>query len=242
MQRSRSKLEEVKNVGRGKSRIREKSDAIKVLNLIRRSISETTALGNISADQDSTPFKVLISTILSARTRDLVTEEAASRLFSQFPDSKSLTKANGKTVAKLIKPVSFYHVKAKRVIQVAKLIEQRYQGSVPNSLDELLDLPGVGRKTANCVLVYAFRTPAIPVDVHVHRISNRIGLVDTKTLEQTEEALAKIYDRKYWLEVNELFVRFGQMICKPLVPRCSMCNVRPLCNYYQTMVKTEKRS
>lgn len=200
-----------------------------------------TALGNISAEQDSTPFKVLISTILSARTRDPVTEEAAARLFSRFPDSKSLAKANKKTVARLIKPVSFYQVKAERVIQVAKLIERRYQGSVPNSIDELLNLPGVGRKTANCVLVYAFHTPAIPVDVHVHRISNRIGLVDTKTPEQTEEALAKLYDRKYWLDVNELFVRFGQMLCKPLVPRCGTCNVKSLCNYYQIMVKTEKR-
>jgi endonuclease-3 len=208
---------------------------------VRQSITDTTALGNISAGQDSTPFKVLISTILSARTRDPVTGEASARLFSRFPDSKSLAKANKKSVARLIKPVSFYRVKSGRVIQVAREIEKRYQGSVPSNIDELLDLPGVGRKTANCVLVYAFRTPAIPVDVHVHRISNRIGLVKTKTPDETEEALAKLYDRKYWLDVNELFVRFGQMICKPLIPRCGTCNVRPLCNYYKTMIKTRKR-
>jgi endonuclease III len=238
LQRSRSNFAVDKKAGRRKSSPHSKSDAVKVLGLVRRSISETTALGNISAEQDSTPFKVLISTILSARTRDSVTEEAAARLFSRFTDSKSLAQANRRTVSSLIKPVSFYQVKSKRVIQVSKLIEQRYRGSVPNSIDELLDLPGVGRKTANCVLVYAFRTPAIPVDVHVHRISNRIGLVDTKAPEQTEEALAKLYDRKYWLDVNELFVRFGQMICKPLVPKCGMCNVRSLCNYYKTMDKT----
>ena len=215
--------------------------ARKVLQLIKKSITETTALGNISSEQDSSPFKVLISTILSARTRDPVTEEASARLFSNYPDSKSLSRARSSTVARLIRPVAFYTVKAKRVIDVAEIIEKEYSGIVPNDMEKLLDLPGVGRKTANCVLVYAFRTPAIPVDVHVHRISNRIGLVKTKTPEHTEVELSAIYPRRYWLDVNEAFVRFGQTICKPIVPRCGICSVRPLCDYYKFEVKKNKR-
>lgn len=221
--------------------LRTRREAIKILGLIRGSITETTSLGHISAEQDSTPFKVLISTMLSARTRDPVTEEAAARLFKRFPDAVSLSKANRRVISRLIKPVSFYEVKSRRIIEVARLIEKQYGGIVPNNMDELLSLPGVGRKTANCVLVYAFRTPAIPVDVHVHRISNRIGLVETKTPEQTEVALSNVYSKEHWLDVNELFVRFGQMICKPMVPRCGTCKVQKMCNYYKFEVKTNRR-
>jgi endonuclease III len=220
-----------------KPRLKTKSEALRVLNLIRKSITETTSLGKISTELGSTPFKVLISTILSARTRDPVTEEASARLSSRFPDSRSLSKANAKSVAKLIRPVSFYRVKAGRIIKVARIIEKEYNGIVPSNLDQLLALPGVGRKTANCVLVYGFRTPAIPVDVHVHRISNRIGLVETTEPERTEEQLSILYKEKYWLDVNELFVRFGQTICKPIGPLCEICSVKPMCNYYQFVVK-----
>ncbi len=138
-------------------------------------------------------------------------------------------------MAKLIIPVSFYRVKAGRIIQVSKIIEEKYHGSVPSNLNELLELPGVGRKTANCVLVYGFRTAAIPVDVHVHRVSNRIGLVDTETPAETEADLTKIYKEKYWSDVNELFVRFGQTICKPLRPHCETCRVQSMCNYYESL-------
>lgn len=184
---------------------------------------------------------MLISTILSARTRDPVTEEASARLFAKFPDARKLSRAGPRTVAKLIRPVSFYKVKAGRVIEVSRIIEEKFQNKVPSDLDELLSLPGVGRKTANCVLVYAFHTPAIPVDVHVHRISNRIGLVETKTPEETEKALEHLYSRNDWLDVNELFVRFGQTVCKPMVPRCGICSVRPLCDYYRYEVKPNRR-
>jgi endonuclease-3 len=210
---------------------------LRVLELIRDSVREHTALGNISSAQDSTPFRVLISTILSARTTDHVTEAASARLFEKYPDSLSLAKARKTTVARLIKPVNFYLGKAERIIQVAKEIEHKYGGEVPQNMDKLLELPGVGRKTANCVLVYAFHTAAIPVDVHVHRISNRIGLADTRTPEQTEETLSKLFERKYWLDVNELFVKFGQTICKPVVPRCKICLVKNLCRYYKTQVR-----
>ncbi len=209
--------------------------AIKILRVIRNTIKETTALSKISNEENSTPFKVLISTILSSRTRDPVTEAASARLYSRFPNSRSLSHASEKIVAKLIIPVSFYRVKAGRIIQVSKIIEEKYHGSVPSNLNELLELPGVGRKTANCVLVYGFRTAAIPVDVHVHRVSNRIGLVDTETPAETEADLTKIYKEKYWSDVNELFVRFGQTICKPLRPHCETCRVQSMCNYYESL-------
>jgi endonuclease-3 len=234
-------LQNFKERKQSKPRMKTKSEAVKVLGLIRNSIKETTALAHISAEQDSTPFKVLISTILSARTRDPVTEQASARLFSRYPDAGSLSKANSRTLAKLIRPVSFYRVKASRIIQVARIIQNENGGIVPNNLDQLVALPGVGRKTANCVLVYGFRSPAIPVDAHVHRISNRIGLVNTKSPEKTEEELSILYEKRYWLDVNELFVRFGQTICKPIRPLCEICSVRPLCNYYQFVVKKGKR-
>lgn len=221
--------------------LKTKRVALRVLELIRKTVTQKTALRNVSSEQDSTPFKVLISTMLSARTRDFVTEAASARLFQVFPDAKSLSRARPSKVSKLIYPVSFYRVKAKRIIQVSKIIESEHRGETPDTMEELLELPGVGRKTANCVLVYAYNTAAIPVDVHVHRISNRIGLVRTKKPEETEIELSRIYDRKYWLDVNELFVSFGQTVCKPIVPRCAICDVRKMCSYYQNEVRTGKR-
>ena len=224
-----------------KVKLRTQKEAIEVLKLVKKSVIEKTALQNISSGENSTPFKVLVSTMLSARTRDMVTEAASARLFKKFPDSKALSHARTAEVSRQIYPVSFYRTKAKRIIEVARIIESQYRGVTPRIMEELLTLPGVGRKTANCVLVYAYNTPAIPVDVHVHRISNRIGLVTTKTPEETERELSKLYEQKYWLAVNELFVKFGQTICKPIVPRCGICDVRTLCNYYQNLVKTSKR-
>ncbi len=200
-------------------------------------VSGPTALETVSQTSEADPFKVLISTMLSARTRDPVTEAASDRLFAEYPNAQSLSKARVGVVKKLIKPVSFYSVKAARVIEVSRVLMQSYRGKVPENIDLLLELPGVGRKTANCVLVYAFKKPAIPVDVHVHRICNRIGLVSTKLPDQTEEELSKIYDRSRWLEVNELFVRFGQTVCKPLVPKCQTCLLTSVCRYYQTVVR-----
>lgn len=222
-------------------RLRTKREASRVLALIRDMVSPGTTLEKISKEEDSSPFKVLISTILSARTRDPATEKASARLFERYRNARSLSRADRRDVTSLIRPVGFYNEKAKRIIQVARLIEEKYAGRVPSGLQELLELPGVGRKTANCVLVYAFQIPAIPVDVHVHRISNRIGLVSTIKPEETEVKLSEIYEKRYWLVLNELLVRFGQMICKPTIPRCKICSVRPLCNYYQNEVKTGRR-
>lgn len=222
---------------RVRTSLRNKSEAIRVLNLIRESVHSTTALGRISTGADSEPFRVLISTILSARTRDPVTEAASERLFEVYPDAKSLSNAPPAKVASLIRPVSFYNNKASNIIAAAKRIVEEHDGRVPRNYEALLNLPGVGRKTANCVLVYGFSEPAIPVDVHVHRISNRIGLVDTNKPEETEEALASLYDRKYWLDVNELMVSFGQTICRPVRPKCETCTLNSVCRYYSKRPK-----
>ncbi len=182
---------------------------------------------------DSSPFRVLISTVLSARTKDSVTESASQRLFAKFPSSSLLSQADQGEVAKIIRPVLYHNVKARRIVKIAQIVEKQFSGAVPSTFEGLIAIPGVGRKTANCVLVYGFRTPAIPVDIHVHRVSNRLGLVKTKKPEETESKLTKIYEKKYWLDINELFVRFGQTICRPVLPLCSTCRVRKYCNYYR---------
>jgi endonuclease-3 len=179
-------------------------------------------------------FSILIGTILSARTKDETTTKAVKVLFSKYKDVKELANAKTKDVEKIIKSIGFYRVKSKRIIEVAKIIDSKYEGKVPDSLEKLVELPGVGRKTANCVLVYAFDKPAIPVDIHVHRISNRLGLVNTKTPEETEQELMKKIPKKYWIEINDTFVMYGQNICKPISPMCSVCKIKRDCKYYMT--------
>lgn len=203
-------------------------DAIAKMVNVKR-IEDKTALGQISVEED--PFRVLIATILSARTKDETTLAASDRLFSKYPDAKSLAKANVAEVRKLIKPVGFYKTKAPRIKQAAKILLKQYEGEVPGAMEALLELPGVGRKTANCVLVYGFGKPAIPVDTHVHRISNRLGLVETKTPEETEMELARKVSEKFWLDINELFVRFGQEVCRPIGPKCSSCLLNNTCKF-----------
>lgn len=193
-----------------------------------------TALRELHEAETGGPFSILIGTILSARTRDENTTKIVKILFSKYKDAKQLANAKLRDVEKIIKPIGFYHVKAKRIIEVAKIIDSQYKGKVPDNLEELVDLPGVGRKTANCVLVYAFEKPAIPVDIHVHRISNRLGLVKTKTPEETEIELMKKIPQKYWLDINDTFVMYGQNICKPISPMCSVCKIRKDCSYYKS--------
>jgi endonuclease-3 len=163
--------------------------------------------------EDSDPFRVLIRTILSQRTRDENTDAASALLFSKYSTPEAIAYAPVEQVEVLIKKSGFYHVKA-------------------DDLKELLSLPGVGRKTANCVLVYGFHKDAIPVDVHVHRISNRIGLVNTKDPDETELELMKVVPKKYWLPLNDLFVQFGQTICRPIGPKHEICPISEHCDYY----------
>jgi len=194
-----------------------------------------TALRELHEAETGGPFSILIGTILSARTRDENTTKIVKLLFSKYKNPKQLANAKLKDIETIIKPIGFYHVKAKRIIGVAKIIDSKYRGKVPQNIEDLVDLPGVGRKTANCVLVYAFDKPAIPVDIHVHRISNRLGLVNTKTPEETETELMKKIPKKYWLDINDTFVMYGQNICKPVSPLCGVCKIRNCCNYYKTM-------
>ena len=192
-----------------------------------------TALRELHEAETGSPLSILIGTILSARTRDENTTVVVKKLFTKYKSASSLAQAKLSNVEKIIKSTGFYHVKAKRIIEVASLIDSKYSGKVPDSLDELLKLPGVGRKTANCVLVYAFDKPAIPVDTHVHRISNRLGLVQTKTPEETEIELMKKIPKKYWLKINDTFVMYGQNICKPISPMCDVCQIKKECNFYK---------
>ncbi len=179
------------------------------------------------------PFQVLIATIISQRTKDEVTYSVAERLFAKYPDAESMMHASPEEVAQLIYPAGFYRQKAHKIIEVSRILVERYGGQVPDSLDELLSLPGVGRKTANIVLSRCFKKDVIAVDTHVHRISNRLGWVFTKTPEETEKALMKILPKNYWREINELLVMFGRTICRPVGPKCGECPVKEYCRYYQ---------
>ena len=181
----------------------------------------------------STHFQTLISTVLSARTKDSTTFPASKRLFTKFPTLENLSKASVQEVESLIFPVGFYKTKAKRVIQISKILREKFHSKVPKTLEELTSLPGVGRKTANIVLAFSFKIPAIPVDTHVFRISNRLGLVKEETPEKTEKALEKALPVKYWLEINELMVKFGQRKCFPRNPNCPACSLKKHCDYFK---------
>jgi endonuclease III len=193
-----------------------------------------TALRDLH-NAETGPFSILIGTILSARTKDETTTKAVKALFAKYKNPKDLANAKIKDVEKIIKSIGFFHVKSKRIIEVSKIIHKKYKDKVPEDLDTLVQLPGVGRKTANCVLVYAFEKPAIPVDIHVHRISNRLGLVDTKNPEETEQELMKKINKKYWIDINDTFVMYGQNICKPISPMCDVCKIKKSCKYYKTI-------
>lgn len=176
------------------------------------------------------PFKVLISCILSLRTQDKTTGEASERLFTLAPDVTSLSMLTVKKIEKLIYPVGFYKIKAERIKEICKVLISEFDSKVPDDLDKLLTLKGVGRKTANLVLTLGYKKPGICVDTHVHRITNRWGYVDTKNPEQTEFALRKKLPPKYWIEINGLLVAFGQNICKPISPLCSTCDISSICD------------
>jgi len=181
------------------------------------------------ANRGATPFEVLVSTLLSLRTKDEVTSEAARRLFEKATTPQQLLVLGEKETTRLIYPVGFYPTKAKRLMEISRIILEVHGGRVPDTMEALLALPGVGRKTANLVLVEGFKRDAICVDTHVHRISNRIGYVKTKTPDHTEMALRRKLPRRHWIRYNELLVAFGQVICRPVSPFCSRCPVAVMC-------------
>ena len=198
------------------------------------------AVGVIREESGNDPFHVLISCLLSLRTKDDVTEQASRRLFALAQGrfgKRTFSKVSPQTLLALplktiegaIYPVGFYHTKARTVHHVCRELIRRFHGKVPDTLEELLTLKGVGRKTANLVVTLSFKKPGICVDTHVHRISNRLGYAKTKTPEETEMALRKVLPKRYWIEFNDLLVAFGQNLCVPVSPFCSRCKVFQYC-------------
>jgi endonuclease III len=188
------------------------------------------AIEKISEEQSGSAFQVLIATLLSAQTKDAVTLEASTRLFAAAPDVVSLSKLSVARIERLIYPVSFYRNKARHVKAACSLLLDRFGGRVPTTMEELLSLPGVGRKTANLVLIVAHRSADnICVDTHVHRISNRLGWVETTTPEATEHALYDVSPKKWWADINLYLVTWGQHVCRPVYPRCHDCIIATLC-------------
>src|SRR5215470_7839680 len=187
-----------------------------------------TALAVI-ADREGDPFRVLIACILSLRTQDTTTGPASDRLFAEAATPESMLRLTPRRIERLIYPVGFYRTKARVILGICRDLLDRFGGRVPDTIDELLTLKGVGRKTANLVVTQGFNKPGICVDVHVHRISNRLGYVKTRNPEETEMALRRRLPRRYWIGYNDLFVSFGQNICQPVSPRCSVCPVSHAC-------------
>ncbi len=181
------------------------------------------------AEGDNAPFKILISTVLSLRTKDKTTDEASRRLFARAQTPDALLSLNVTEIEKLIYPVGFYHTKARNILKICEILKLRFGGKVPDDLDTLLTLPGVGRKTANLVVTVGFNKPGICVDTHVHRISNRWGVVKTKTPDDTEMALRRKLPRQYWIGYNDLLVSYGQNLCVPVSPFCSRCKIHEWC-------------
>jgi len=215
----------------------QKKNPVKILEMIEKAVNS-----NLYLESERDPFKVLIFTVLSQRTRDEQTEKVAKKLFGKYPNAESLSKANEEELAELIKGVGFYREKAKRIKEISKELMEKWDGKVPQNIGDLLKLKGVGRKTANCVLIYAYGKSAIAVDVHVHRISNRIGIVKTKRPEETEKELMNIFPKEMWKKINSLFVTFGKKICKPNKPLCEKCPLSKtgICDYFINMQEQNK--
>lgn len=178
---------------------------------------------SLIAEEDKDPYRVLVSTLISLRTKDEVTLEASKRLFRIAPDIKSLSQMQPEQIAELIKPAGFYKRKGEQIKKVATTIVNDFNGIVPDDMDTLLSLPGVGIKTASLVLNLGYGIDAVCVDCHVHEIANRLGWVDTKTAENTEKRLREILPQRFWIPLNELLVRYGQKVCTPVSPFCSKC-------------------
>ena len=209
---------------------RSTSDITEIVRRLRRTSRRWTQTALMAvADRSRDPFQVLVSCIISLRTQDPVTAAASARLFRLARTPRSLRRLPLNAIEQAIYPAAFYRVKAKTLHAICDALVEKHGGKVPDDLQRLLELPGVGRKTANLVITVAYAKPGICVDTHVHRISNRLGIVKTKTPEQTEFALRQVLPRRLWISYNDLLVAFGQNLCRPLSPHCSTCPVRELC-------------
>ncbi len=202
----------------------------KVLKILKREYEKwNSPIVTEIARETRDPFRILISTVLSSRTKDAVTRKAAEKLFERAATPYDIEKLSSREIEKLIYPVGFFRTKSRRLPKLAKLLIDKYGGKVPDSIDELLKLPGVGRKTANLVITIGFGKPGICVDTHVHRISNRFGYVKTKNPTETEFALREKLPEKWWILYNDLLVTLGQNICFPRNPNCPACLINKLC-------------
>ncbi|MDA1303794.1 MAG: endonuclease III [Nitrospirae bacterium] len=201
------------------------------VNIIKKAIKqwEEPVLG-IVARESHDPFRILIACLLSLRTKDQTTAEASQRLFVLADTPQQMGTLPLKKIERAIYPVGFYKTKAKQIISICQSLLENFEGQVPNTIDELLTLKGVGRKTANLVVTVGFNKPGICVDIHVHRISNRWGYIKTKTAEESEQALRKKLPKKYWIQFNDWLVPYGQNLCRPVSPFCSKCPVSEYCN------------
>jgi len=212
-------------VTRDDPRLARRTFAGRVLSRLKR----RHGIEDFSADERPDPFHTLIACVLSLRTKDEVTDRAAQRLLSRAGDARAMVLLSPEAIEKLIFPVGFYRRKARQVREISRLLIERHGGATPDAIEELLELPGVGRKTANLVVTVAFGQPGICVDTHVHRISNRFGWVRTKRPDETEQELRGFLPSRWWLIVNEILVRHGQRVCKPISPLCSACPVEAAC-------------
>ena len=203
----------------------------RVLAALRRDAPawNTAALAMIADAAGDDPFRILVACLLSLRTRDETTGPAAARLFALAAGPAALLRLSRRRIERAIFPVGFYRTKARVLHGVSRQLVARFAGRVPADLDALLTLPGVGRKTANLVVTVGFGLPGICVDTHVHRITNRLGFVRTRTPDETERALRATLPRRHWIGLNALLVAYGQNVCQPLSPHCSRCGVRPAC-------------
>ena len=191
---------------------------------------ELPAVEKISESSQDDPFQITIGTLLSARTQDATTAAASARLFARASTPQTMMKLTVKEIEKLIYPVSFYRHKAKHVKETCRILVENFGGKVPGTMEELLTLPGVGRKTANLVLILAFKSAEnICVDTHVHRISNRLGWVKTNLPDETEQALYKSTEERWWPTINLYLVTWGQNVCRPVYPRCGECVIAKWC-------------
>jgi len=208
---------------------------IKIINLVKKDVRKyKVPVITMIANNKGKPFKILISTVLSLRTRDETTLEATKRLFKEAKTPKRMIELGEENIKKLIYPVGFYKTKAKNIIKICKILIDKHKGKVPKTMEELLELPNVGRKTANLVLTLGYGiVEGIAIDTHCHRIPNRIGIIKTKTPEETEKAIMKILHKRYWNTFNDNFVAFGQGRCRPLYPKCYDCPIRNECGYYK---------
>jgi len=202
-----------------------------VVRILKKEVKQwKVPIVGVVAEETRDPFRILISCVLSLRTQDATTAEASKRLFAVAKTPESLVKVPAKKIEKLIYPVGFYRVKAKNIREISRRLIDRFDSSVPDTIEELLTLPGVGRKTANLVVTIGYGKYGICVDTHVHRITNRWGYVATSTPEKTEFALREKLPKKHWKIINDLLVTYGQNLCRPIGPKCGACRIHDYCD------------